>query len=51
MIVGVSTFYFNSNEEKIGDVELCYGFNLAYFTHVGSVAMGVFLDPVVAIIK
>ena len=51
MIVGVSTFYFNSNEEKIGDVELCYGFSLAYLTHAGSVAMGAFLNPVVAIIK
>ena len=51
VIVSVCTYYFNSNDEQEGAVEVCYGFKLAYLTHAGSIAMGTFLFPFIGIAK
>lgn len=49
--MGVSTYYFNSNSEIDGDVELCYGFQCAYLTHAGSIAVGALMIPLMSVVR
>lgn len=51
VIVGASTYYFNNHRDRLDEeasADIGFGFKVAYFNHMGSIAIGSFI---IALIK
>jgi len=54
VIMGACTYYFNNSRENMDEeapADIAYGFQTAYFNHMGSIAFGAFIIALVRFIK
>jgi len=51
IMVGVSTFYFSTTEERVGKADLYNGLRMALFKHPGSIAFGALIMGIVEVFR
>ena len=51
LLVSVSSYYFDSSLAGEGSADVCYGFKVAFGSHMGSMALAAFIIAVVRLIR